>query len=107
MIISGGENIYPVEVERVLSLHPAVRDVAVFGVPDELYGESVCAAVVLHGPAASSEDLDAFCKSHLAAYKRPRRYEFLPALPRNASDKVQKNELRRTLATVPAPRSGG
>jgi len=98
MIITGGENVYPVEVERVLSLHPAVRDAAVFGIPDELYGECVCAAVVLHAPTASAEDLDAFCKSRLAAYKRPRRYQFLAALPRNASDKVQKNELRRAFA---------
>jgi acyl-CoA synthetase (AMP-forming)/AMP-acid ligase II len=112
MIISGGENIYPVEVERVLSLHPAVREVAVFGMPDELYGENVCAAVVLNAPTAGAEgldaeDLDAYCKSRLAAYKRPRRYEFLAALPRNASDKVQKNELRREFAARAAPRSAG
>jgi acyl-CoA synthetase (AMP-forming)/AMP-acid ligase II len=113
MIISGGENIYPVEVERVLSAHPAVRDAAVFGLPDPLYGETVCAAVVLH-PAAGTPDapaatgltaaeLDEFCKGRLAAYKRPRRYQFLDAMPRNASDKVQKNELRVRFAAQPAP----
>jgi fatty-acyl-CoA synthase len=96
MIISGGENIYPIEVERVLCEHPAVREVAVFGLPDDVYGESVCAAVVLNAAAsASAEELDAFCKARLAAYKRPRRYHFLSALPRNASDKVQKGQLRQ------------
>jgi acyl-CoA synthetase (AMP-forming)/AMP-acid ligase II len=89
-----------------------VREVAVFGMPDELYGENVCAAVVLNAPTAGAEgldaeDLDAYCKSRLAAYKRPRRYEFLAALPRNASDKVQKNELRREFAARAAPRSAG
>jgi fatty-acyl-CoA synthase len=102
MIISGGENIYPIEVERVLCEHPAIREVAVFGMPDETYGESVCAAVVLHpAAAASAADLDAFCKAGLAAYKRPRRYHFLAGLPRNASDKVQKSELRRMFETRP------
>ncbi len=95
MIISGGENIYPVEVERVLAEHPAIREVAVLGVGDPLYGESVCAAVVFHpGERASVEELDELCRSRLAGYKRPRRYEVLDALPRNASDKVQKHRLR-------------
>lgn len=95
MIISGGENIYPVEVERVLAEHPAIREVAVLGVGDRLYGESVCAAVVFRpGAQASVAELDEFCRSRLAGYKRPRRYEVLAALPRNASDKVQKHRLR-------------
>ncbi len=95
VIISGGENIYPKEVENVLATHPAVREVAVFGLPDPLYGESVCAAVVLWpGKRATAQELEAHCRAHLASYKRPRRVEFLDALPRNASDKVQKRILR-------------
>ena len=95
VIISGGENIYPKEVENVLATHPAVREVAVFGLPDPLYGESVCAAVVLWPQTqASGEELESHCRAHLASYKRPRRVEFLEALPRNASDKVQKRILR-------------
>ncbi|HXS28143.1 MAG TPA: long-chain-fatty-acid--CoA ligase [Steroidobacteraceae bacterium] len=97
VIISGGENIYPKEVENVLAAHPAVREVAVFGLPDPLYGESVCAAVVLWpGKGVTAGELDAHCRVHLASYKRPRRVEFLDALPRNASDKVQKRILRET-----------
>lgn len=95
VIVSGGENIYPKEVENALAAHPAVREVAVFGVPDPLYGESVCAAVVLWpGSTASAADLEEHCRARLASYKRPRRVEFLEALPRNASDKVQKRILR-------------
>ena len=106
MIISGGENIYPVEVERVLAEHPAIREVAVLGVADPLYGQSVCAAVVFRpGAQASLEELDGFCRSRLAGYKRPRRYEVLDALPRNASDKVQKHRLRAQFeARSPADR---
>lgn len=95
VIISGGENIYPKEVENVLATHPAVREVAVFGLPDPLYGESVSAAVVLWpGKHVTPEALEAHCRAQLASYKRPRRVEFLDALPRNASDKVQKRRLR-------------
>lgn len=96
VIVSGGENIYPKEVENALATHPAVHEVAVFGLPDPLYGEQVCAAVVLR-PArtATPAELEAHCKMQLAAYKRPRRIEFLEALPRNASDKVQKRLLRQ------------
>ena len=95
LIISGGENIHAVEVEHALASHPAVREVAVFGIPDEHFGESVCAAVVLQAEHAVDEAaLDAHCRTQLAAYTRPRRYAFLPALPRNASDKVRKTELR-------------
>jgi fatty-acyl-CoA synthase len=101
VIISGGENIYPKEVENVLATHPAVREVAVFGVPDALYGESVCAAVVLWpGRHATGAELEAHCRAHLASYKRPRRFEFLEALPRNASDKVQKRILREMMRST-------
>ena len=95
VIISGGENIYPKEVETVLSEHPAVREVAVFGIPDEHYGETVCAAVAFRpGHTATPEDLQAYCAGKLASYKRPRRIDIHDALPRNASDKIQKPLLR-------------
>jgi acyl-CoA synthetase (AMP-forming)/AMP-acid ligase II len=75
--------------------------VAVFGIPDALYGEQVCAAVVVRSEmAVSVESLDQWCREQLAGYKRPRRYLVLPALPRNANDKVQKPELRRMLAAT-------
>jgi fatty-acyl-CoA synthase len=94
-INSGGEKIDPAEVENVLSAHPAVREVAVLGLPDAVFGESVCAAVsLLEDETVTAAELDAFCRARLAGYKVPRRYEFLATLPRNASDKVQKHLLR-------------
>jgi fatty-acyl-CoA synthase len=95
VIISGGENIYPKEIENVLATHPSVREVAVFGIPDALYGETVCAAVALWpGKTATAGEIEEHCRQRLASYKRPRRVELLDALPRNASDKVQKRILR-------------
>ncbi len=95
VIISGGENIYPKEVENAVATHPAVREVAVFGVPHPLYGETVCAAIALWpGKTATAAQIEEHCRERLASYKRPRRLEFLDALPRNASDKVQKRILR-------------
>src|SRR5207248_4072947 len=86
MIISGGVNIYPAEIEGVLITHPAVGDVAVFGVPDEEFGEQVKAAVELengHEPSgALAEELIAFARGRLAGYKAPRSVDFLPELPR-------------------------
>ena len=101
LIISGGENIHATEVEHILASHMAVREVAVFGVPDESYGELVHAAVVLHAGAKADEvALDTHCRSQLAAYKRPRAYHFLEALPRNASDKVRKAALRQAAVSA-------
>lgn len=98
MIISGGTNIYPREVEDVLVTHPGVRDVAVVGLPDETWGEQVAAFVVVaHGTTA--EDLDAHCRAALAGYKIPRRYEIVEALPRNAAGKVLKRDLRLGFAS--------
>jgi len=95
LIISGGENIYPREVEIVLAEHPAVREVAVYGIPHELYGQSVHAAVALwSGHAVEEQELIEFCRARIAAFKCPRRIEFHDNLPRNASDKIQKNILR-------------
>ncbi|MGG3739146.1 acyl-CoA synthetase [Aeribacillus pallidus] len=95
MIISGGNNIYPREVEEVLLRHPAVQEACVFGVPDREWGESVKAVVVLRpGQAATEEELIAFCRDHLASYKKPRSVDFVEALPKNAYGKVLKRELR-------------
>jgi fatty-acyl-CoA synthase len=95
MIVSGGENVYPREIENVLFQHPAVADVAVIGVPDERWGETVKAIVVARqGRMPTAEELIDFCRDKLAGYKRPRSVDFLPALPRNPSGKVLKRELR-------------
>ena len=95
MIISGGENIYSVEVERVLTDHPAVLDAAVFGIPDEKWGESVKAVVELSlGGETSAEELIAWCRERLAHYKCPRSVEIIEALPRNPTGKLLKRELR-------------
>jgi acyl-CoA synthetase (AMP-forming)/AMP-acid ligase II len=95
MIISGGANIYPREVEEVLCTHPAVREVTVIGVPDEKWGESVKALVVLrHEAQASEADLIEHCRQRLASYKKPTSVEFLRELPKNAYGKILKRELR-------------
>ncbi len=96
MIISGGENIYSVEVERVLSHHPAVLDAAVFGIPDEKWGESVKAVVELSsGASVSEEELIAWCKENLARYKCPKSVDIVEALPRNPTGKLLKRDLRK------------
>jgi acyl-CoA synthetase (AMP-forming)/AMP-acid ligase II len=95
MILSGGENIYPAEIERVLAQHPKIFEVTVVGVPDETWGESPRACVVLHpGENAAVEEIIGFCDGRLARYKRPRSVDFLEALPRNAMGKVLRRELR-------------
>jgi fatty-acyl-CoA synthase len=95
MIVSGGENVYPREIENVLFEHPGVADVAVIGVPDETWGEAVKAIVVLRqGASATEEEIVDFCRGRLAGYKRPRSVDFSAALPRNASGKVLKKDLR-------------
>ena len=96
MIISGGENIYSREVEETLMRHPAVREAAVIGVPDEKWGESVKAFVVRQpGADVDEADLVQHCRDHIASYKKPRSVEFLDALPRMASSsKVDKKALR-------------
>jgi long-chain acyl-CoA synthetase len=95
MIVSGGENVYPVEVEEALSHHPGVGDVAVIGVPDDRWGESVAAIVVRRpGSAVTSAELVAFARERLAGYKLPRSVEFVSELPRNPAGKVLKRDLR-------------
>ncbi len=95
MIISGGVNIYPAEIEAALHAHPAVMDAAVIGVPDEQWGESVKAVVQLRsGTSASSDELIAFCAERLAGYKKPRSVDFVDELPRDAAGKLLKRKLR-------------
>jgi long-chain acyl-CoA synthetase len=95
LIIRGGYNVYPREIEEVLYAHPAVAEVAVIGVPDDRLGEEVHAVVALKsGQQASEADLISFCKERLAAYKYPRSVAFRDALPKNATGKILKKELK-------------
>jgi long-chain acyl-CoA synthetase len=95
MIVSGGENVYPAEVEEVLAHHPDVAEVAVIGVPDERWGETVKALVVPRpGSTPTVDELVAFARERLAGYKLPRSIEFVAELPRSATGKVLKRELR-------------
>jgi long-chain acyl-CoA synthetase len=95
MIITGGENVYPREVEEVLYRHPAVLEAAVIGIPDPYWIEKVHAVVTTKkGEKVATEELIAFCKKHLAGYKAPKSVEFVDALPKNPSGKILKRELR-------------
>ena len=95
MIVSGGENVFPREVEDLLADHEAVVEVAVIGVEDDEYGQRLKAFVVVEeGADASEDDLKAHVKAHLAGYKAPREIEFLPELPRNATGKILKRDLQ-------------
>jgi acyl-CoA synthetase (AMP-forming)/AMP-acid ligase II len=99
IIIRGGENIAPIEVENVLMSHPAVGDAGVFAIPDPKWGEIVAAAVVLKKSAqASAKELTEFCRERMASYKKPERIFFVEDLPRNASGKLLAKELRKTYA---------
>jgi acyl-CoA synthetase (AMP-forming)/AMP-acid ligase II len=96
MIISGGYNVYPSEVEGVLYRHPAVYEASVIGVPDDLWGEAVKAIVVLKkGMKVTEDDLIRFCKKHLAGFKKPKSVEFFDTLPKNSSGKILRRELRK------------
>ena len=102
MIISGGENIYPREIEEVLYHYPAVLEAAVIGIPDDYWVEKVHAAIVLkEGAAATGEEIISFCKQSLAGYKAPKSVEFLESLPKNATGKILKTELRKKFLTTP------
>ena len=95
MIISGGENIYPREIEEVLIKHPAVREVAVIGVPNPKWGEAIKAVVSLvEGESATEDELTDFCKANLASYKKPKSVDFVEELPKNNYGKILKRELR-------------
>jgi long-chain acyl-CoA synthetase len=109
LIIAGGYNIYPREVEEVLFTHPAIQEAAVIGVPDSYRGESVAAYIILkadHKGKLSKEELDQFCRANLAAFKVPRIYEFRDELPKSAVGKVLRRELRE-LAMKEREKVGG
>ena len=102
VIISGGSNIYPREVEEALLRHPLVEEVAAVGMPDAEWGEAVTAFVVSRGGAMlTTAELDATCLETIARFKRPKRYVFVERIPKNATGKVMKNELRRQLEDRP------
>jgi len=95
LIISGGENIYPREIEEVLIRHPSVHEVAVIGVPDPTWGEAVKAVIVVKpGLSLSRDEILDFCAQWIARYKKPKSVDFVPELPKNAYGKIMKRELR-------------
>jgi acyl-CoA synthetase (AMP-forming)/AMP-acid ligase II len=103
MIISGGENIYPAEVENVLYGHPDVAEAAIIGVPDERWGESVKAVIVLKSNTVpDSNAILSYTRQFLAGFKVPKTIEFVEVLPRSSSGKVLKRELRKRYAVAPA-----
>ncbi|RYG72952.1 long-chain fatty acid--CoA ligase [Lentibacillus lipolyticus] len=97
-IITGGLNVYPREVEEVLNRHPAIKETCVFGIPDEKWGESICAHVVLQDSSSlvDKEELISLCKAHLASYKKPRRIEMVEELPKNGYGKIMRKSLRES-----------
>jgi acyl-CoA synthetase (AMP-forming)/AMP-acid ligase II len=95
MIISGGENVYPAEVEAALYGHPAIAEIAVTGVSDERWGEAVKAIIVLKPDSQASEiEIIAYARERIAGYKLPKSIDFVDALPRTPSGKILKRELR-------------
>ena len=103
MVISGGVNIYPAEIEHVLITLPGVRDCAVFGIPDAEYGESLMAVVAVSDPALNEAAIQAFIRSNMAGYKVPGRVELVDVLPRDDNGKVAKRRLRDSYLTAPVP----
>ena len=95
MIVSGGENVYPAEVENALFGHDDVADVAVIGVPDDTWGEAVKAVIVLTADASvTTEELISYARTRIAGYKVPKTIDYVDALPRNPSGKILRRELR-------------
>jgi fatty-acyl-CoA synthase len=95
MVIRGGENVYPREIEEFLYSHPKVQDVQVIGVPDPKYGEEICAWIKLRpGQSATAEEIREFCKGQIAHYKIPRYVEFVPDFPMTITGKIQKFVMR-------------
>jgi len=107
MIISGGMNIYPAEIESALEEHPDVYEAAVIGIPSEEWGEAVHAFVVLRpGADLTADDITAFARAHLAGYKVPRSVSFLDELPKTGSGKLLKRQLREPYWAGHATRVG-
>ena len=108
MIVSGGENVYPVEVEEALSQHPAVAEVAVIGVPDERWGEAVKALVVTRAGRrdVSADDLVAFARERLAGYKLPRSIDFVDDLPRTPPERCSSTSCATATGASPPPSLG-
>jgi len=95
MVVTGGLNVYPREIEEVLLAHPAVREAAVVGIPDEHWGERLRAYIVpRHERPVDAAELESHCRERLAGYKVPKEYRDIAELPRNAGGKVLKKELR-------------
>jgi fatty-acyl-CoA synthase len=95
MVIRGGENVYPREIEEFLYAHPAIKDVQVIGVPDEKFGEELCAWVILHeGAQVEAEAIRDYCRGQIAHYKIPRYVLFVDGWPMTVSGKVQKYKMR-------------
>ena len=100
MVIRGGENIYPREVEEFLFRHPQIRDVQIVGVPDEKYGEELCAWIVLHENArTSAEEIRDFCRGQISHHKIPRHIRFVESFPMTVTGKVQKYLIREAMIT--------
>jgi fatty-acyl-CoA synthase len=98
MVIRGGENVYPREIEEFLYRHPKIQDVQVFGIPDEHYGEELCAWVILRaGERITAQELRAFCEGQIAHYKIPRHVRFVDAFPLTVTGKVQKFVMREQM----------
>ena len=102
MIITGGVNVYPREVEEVLHRHAGVADVAVVGLPDETWGERVVAVVVARGQAPPAEELIGFARGSLAGFKLPKEVRYVTSLPRNAAGKILKRQIREELQQAPS-----
>jgi fatty-acyl-CoA synthase len=99
MVIRGGENVYPREIEEFLYTHPAILDVQVFGVPDPKFGEELCAWIKLRaGETLTEEDVKTFCKDQIAHYKVPRYIRFVEEFPMTVTGKMQKYLMRATMA---------
>jgi long-chain acyl-CoA synthetase len=107
LVIRGGFNVYPREVEEALARHPAVQQVAVIGVPDAVHGEEICAVVVPDPGGITADELIAWSKERLGRHKYPRQVRFVDSLPLGPSHKVLKRELRRTFARSVADAAGG
>ena len=105
MIITGGENVYTLEVEAAIYKHPAVGECAVVGIPDERYGEALFAAIVPQpGETLTAEQLVEHCREHIGGYKIPRQFAFLPEMPKSAMGKILKTNLRETYSDPDQPR---